>query len=484
MNELIPLMVIFPIAAALLINLFGFKSTFVKYISIIVAFIIPIIPLASNFGLHYFGGHAPLESSLSGILYHTAITYSFTAFEQLFIFILGILGFFVVLIYVNSYKKASGPYLFLLFMGIAAVSALILSDDIFHMFVFFEIAAIVQVGIVAASTIKDRYEIALKYMIVGSIGSPIILLGIAFLLAIFGNVNITDIVNMINAGFPAASSPVFFASLALIFFGWLYTAGLPPFHTAKSGIYSGAEPQGAALLQAFSVITMVSILIAMVRIFSGLEIFNVILVAFSLLAMILSITMALVQTDFKRMIAFLAVGELGFIGLGMGIGTELSMTAGLFQAVNEMVITALLFIGFGAIAVVCKTTDINKLGGLISDYPKTAIMVLIGGFAMAGVPPLNGFQSKLMLVQSALNAGYPEFAIIIVLISIATFVVFVKVFYLMFLKTKPKALEVSGEKIPKSTIITLAVFLIICITLGLFPSIATDTISGFVGGLL
>jgi energy-converting hydrogenase B subunit F len=75
-------------------------------------------------------------------------------------------------------------------MGTAAVTALLLTDDIFHMFVFFEILALAQVGIVAASSIDYSYEMALKYMILGSIGSPIMLLGIGFLLAITGTVNL------------------------------------------------------------------------------------------------------------------------------------------------------------------------------------------------------------------------------------------------------------------------------------------------------
>ena len=166
----------------------------------------------------------------------------------MFIAAVGLLTFLVVFIYLTKYKQASGPYLFLLFMGTASVTAILLTDDIFHMFVFFEILALTQVGIVAASSIEYSYEMALKYMLLGCIGSSIMLLGIGFLLAITGNVNITDIVSLVDGGLVDATSPVFLLSLALIFFGWLYASGLPPFHTIKSGVYSKAEPHGAALL--------------------------------------------------------------------------------------------------------------------------------------------------------------------------------------------------------------------------------------------
>ena len=107
---------------------------------------------------------------------------------------------------------------------------------------------------------------------------------------------------------------------------------------------------------------MISIVLIMFRIYASLPIFEVLIVFFSILAMILGVSLALTQTDFRRMIGFLAVGELGFIGLGIGLGTNFAITAGLFQAINEIVITALLFIGFGAIV-----NATNEVGIISTD---------------------------------------------------------------------------------------------------------------------
>lgn len=183
--------------------------------------------------------------------------------------------------------------------------------------------------------------------------------------------------------------------------------------------------------------------------------------------MILGVTMAIMQTDFRKMIAFLAVGELGYIGLGFGLATQLSITAGLFQALNEIIVTALLFIGFGTILYLTKTSNTKKLGGMLEHNPIVAIMVLIGGFAMAGVPPLNGFQSKLMIVQASLDSGFPEISIIAVLVSIVTFMVFMKAYHSIYLKPKPNDLVVSDKPLPKSSIVAIGVLLLICIILGL-----------------
>ena len=484
MNELIPLMVIVPMMAALLISAFSKFNKVSKILAFVVAICLPIIPLLSNYGLHYFGGYEPILDNVTSTMFHPAITYSFEFLQQIFIAMIGLLTFLVIFIYLNKYKKISGPYLFLLFMGTAAVTALMLTDDIFHMFVFFEILALAQVGIVAASSIDYSYEMALKYMILGSIGSPIMLLGIGFLLALTGSVNVADIAVAVHNGLVDVTSPVFLLSLGLIFFGWLYASGLPPFHTIKSGIYSKAEPHGAALLQSFTVISMISIALILFRIYSTLPIFEVLVVFFSILAMILGVSLALTQTDFRRMIGFLAVGELGFIGLGIGLGTQYAITAGLFQALNEIVITALLFIGFGAVVDATNEVDTRKLGGLFAYHPKVSLMILIGGLAMAGVPPLSGFQSKLMLVQASLSCGYPELSILAIMASIATFVVFVKTFYAMFLRPKPNDLEVEGREVPHAMIFAMGVLLIIILALGFFPDVVTNGISNFVGGIL
>ncbi|MGL6298411.1 MAG: energy conserving hydrogenase EhbF [Methanobacteriaceae archaeon] len=477
-----------------MVNLLHKKDKAIIGFSILLAIILPLIPILANYGLHYFGGHVPLidRPDLLGLLpealansplssLHPGILYSFGPLQQIFIFILGMVAFFAIFSALSETKRPSGVYMFLMFMGTAAVTALLLSDDIFHMYVFFEIAALTQVGIIVSSKTDHAYETALKYMILGSIGGPILLLGIGFLLAMAGSVNITDIVFAVKNGLINPLSPVFLLAFGLIFFGWSYASGLPPFHTIKSAVYSKALPHGSALLQAFTVITFISFAIAILRIFSTISFTYIVIMVFSIAAMLLGITMAIMQDDFRRMLGYLAVGELGYIGIGLSLGTAMGITAGLFQALNEILITAMIFLGFGATVYLTKTSKISNLGGLISQNPKIAISLLIGGLVMAGVPPFNIFQSKLMLIQSALNSGFPELAFIMVLMSIVTFMTFTKAFYSVFLK--PKDLDISPSNVPTATVISIGALLIICIILGLFPQIATVPINEFVVGV-
>lgn len=497
MDVFIPLMVILPITSALFLNFIHKNDRTIKILAFITALVLPIIPLITSYGSHYFGGYAPLTqnpaiaqnlpsliTTTQLFIFHPAITYVFTNAQQLMIFILGLVAFFAIFTSINETERPSGVYAYLMFMGTAAVTAILLSDDIFNLYVFFEIAALAQIGIVIASGVKNNYETALKYILLGNIAGPLLLLGVALLLGVTGNVNITDIIFSIKNGMVNPHSPVLLMALGLLTFGWLYASGLPPFHTIKSAVYSKALPHGAALMQAFSVFSLVAIGIIILRIFSYLSFSKTAIIGVSLLAMVLGITMAIIQTDIKRIIGFLAVGELGYIGIGLGLGTAFGITSGLFQAINEVIITAFLFIGFGTVLYKTRTSDTRKLGGMMFENPRIALMVLLAGLAMAGVPGLNAFQSKLMLIQSTIQSGLPELGIIMILLSIVTFMTFMKAFYTIYMRPKPPELEIKDNKIPKSTIISMVVFLVICIILGLFPQIATNSLQTLASGLV
>ena len=484
----IPLLVIIPIICAILVNLIHGSQKSSKLIAYIGAICLALVPLVATYGYHYFGGHLPLllsnitlpaaaSSIISGSvlqIFHPAITYIFGPGQQVVLFILGIVAMCAVVVSIAETRKTSGVYLYLLFMLTAALMAFILTDDIFNLYVFFEIAALVQVGLILVSRVKENYETGLKYMLLGEVGGSFMLLGIALILGLTGNVNITDIVTMIHSGAVNPTNPVLLFAAGMLFYGWLYATGLPPFNAIKSEIYSKGLSSGSMVLQAFSVIGCISIGLVIMRIFGYLPTMKMAILAVSVIAMILGICMAMTQDDFKRVIAYLAVGELGYIGVGIGLGTAYSMTAGLFQATNELVVTSMLFAAFGLVLYKTKTSKISNLGGLIEDMPAAALLTVLAGFIMAGIPPFSVFQSKYMLCQAAMAQGIPELAIIMIILSIVTFLAFLKITYMVFLRPKPAELKVSKSKIPKVTMAVLVLFLVISLVVGLFPGLVVD----------
>ena len=226
MDMLIPLMVIIPIICALMVNILHGKDKLMRWVSLIVAIVLPIIAIIASLGTQYFGGHnsSLISSALPATLASVSslspgIVYVFANINRIFIFLVGIVVFLSLFTYFSERKKLSGPYLFLIFMGVASVTALLLSNDIFNMYVFFEIVALTQVGIIIASSSEYKYETAFKYLILGSIGGPMLLLGIGFILAVVGSVNIADIVAVISTNVvnPLAT-PLIFAFALLILF--------------------------------------------------------------------------------------------------------------------------------------------------------------------------------------------------------------------------------------------------------------------------
>ena len=271
----IPLMVVIPIICAVLVNLLHEHSGVTKIFGYIGAICLPIVPILAVYGNHFFGGYQPLANGgltvalpeaanaiISGSfleLFHPAITYAFGPGQQVILFVLGLVAMCAVFISIAETKKTSGVYLYMLFMLSAALMAFVLTDDIFNLYVFFEIAALVQVGLILVSRVRGNYETGLKYMLLGEVGGSFMLLGIALILGLTGNVNISDIVMMIHTGLVNPTNPVLLFAAGMLIYGWLYATGLPPFNAIKSEIYSKGLPSGSMLLQSFSVIACISI---------------------------------------------------------------------------------------------------------------------------------------------------------------------------------------------------------------------------------
>ena len=161
MDMLIPLMVIIPIICALIVNTLHGHDKVMRIVSIIVAIALPVIAILASVGSQYFGGHSSslISSALPATLASVSslspgIVYVFSNLNRIFIFLVEIVAFLSLFTYFSEKRKVSGPYLYLIFMGLASVTALLLSNDIFNMYIFFEIVALTQVGIKAMLTPK------------------------------------------------------------------------------------------------------------------------------------------------------------------------------------------------------------------------------------------------------------------------------------------------------------------------------------------
>jgi multicomponent Na+:H+ antiporter subunit D len=221
-------------------------------------------------------------------------------------------------------------------------------------------------------------------------------------------------------------------------------------------------------------------------------ILGIIIVALALITIVIGVLMALKQTDFKRMIAFAAVGEIGYIFLAIGSviisygqiiangnmdltgPAGMALQGGIFHIINDALDVGLLFLVAGAIYYATKQTSLNEMGGLARNMKYTTVFFIIGLLAVAGMPPMNGFASKLLIYQSTYLIN-PIIAIVAIVFSILLLAVFVKVFHSAFLGPKlPKFNDV--KEAPKSMLIAMGVIAFIIIFFGLFPNLVVENI--------
>ncbi|WP_048057923.1 energy conserving hydrogenase EhbF [Methanothermococcus okinawensis] len=474
--NLLPLIVVFPLIMAIIFN-YIYKSKVIRILALLMALSLMVLPFLGSYGAYFFGAHGVEGGLVSGI------AYIFNSAKQLMIFILMLIGSLVLITGMGE-KKLNGLFVALILMGLASVSAVILADDLFNIYVFYEIVAIVQTGLVLASGTENAYKAGFRYMLVGNMAGSLLLLGIAFLMSATGTLNISDMHNYL-ANNPA--TPTIYGGLLMLIIGLCYGSGLPPFHTVKADVYARAKPFVASMLQTYSKFILVAIMLVILKLFGGLSYFNAshgVLIALSVFGMVFGVVMALLQSDYKKLLSYHAISQVGYVAAGLAIGTPLGIIAGVFHAINNALFKSALFLGAH---IVSKkgSSNLTKLGGLLPVMPAVAFMILCAKLAISGVPPFNGFQSKLLLAEAAMNVNMPELAVIMILVSIGTFVSMMKAFYLIFLKpcSEERIEEYKNTKVSKYSIFSLAILTILCILLGVYPDIVINNIAPYANEL-
>jgi multicomponent Na+:H+ antiporter subunit D len=193
--------------------------------------------------------------------------------------------------------------------------------------------------------------------------------------------------------------------------------------------------------------------------------------------------MALAQHDFKRLLAFHSISQIGYVLTAVGLCTALGVSSGLYHAMNHTLFKGLLFLAAGAVLHETGTTDLNKLGGLAKKMPHTTVLFLIGAFSISGIPPFNGFASKWMIYQATYqkavesgNIGFLLVTIIALVTSVLTLASFVKVTQSVFFGQLPKELE-NVKEVGLGMRFAMSIFAVLCILTGIFPNFVTTYIT-------
>ncbi len=397
-------------------------------------------------------------------------------------------------------KNAGGKFYSLLLLLAAGLVGLSFTGDFFTMFVFLEVVSISSAGLIAFFREEEGFEAAFKYLVLSSIGALLFLFGVGMLYGKYGLINIGAIAALVAV----EASFIDFAAVALIASALLLKCGSFPVHMWKPDVYQKANGIVSAMLVASGLVgvyVLFRILFLMLANTPLSAMIGWVIAIFGMLSIFIGVTMALKQGSLKRLVGYAAVAETGFVLLALGIGLAAVITkdvfsfkavvGGMFQLVNDALNLGLLFLVITAVAFVTKKKKVGEVSGLAHKSPVLAVLFLIGLLAISGMPPLNGFASKIIIYESVYMAS-PVFSIVGILGSIMLLAIFVKVFVAIFLGPPYKG---TVEPLPKNMLLVMAIIAFFILFLGLFPKQAIEIVflpaanalinsQAYIGGIL
>ncbi|MDP2808157.1 MAG: proton-conducting transporter membrane subunit, partial [bacterium] len=335
------------------------------------------------------------------------ISLAMDGFSLLLLLIISLISLFACIYSVNymEHYGAKGSYYALFMLMVAGMNGLVLTTDLFNMYVFLEVAAVASYALVAFGQKHDEVEAAFKYLMLSVVATTGILLAMSFVYLMTGTFGITDLAYAVKNGMDAKLIGL---CLALFLMGFGLKSAMAPFHAWLPDAHPSAPAPISAMLS--GVLIKVSGIYALVRvvynIFGLPAQVSTALMVLGVLSMVIGAVVALGQNDYKRMLAYSSISQIGYIVVGLAIGSPLGIMGALFHLFNHATFKSLLFLNAGSAEYATGTRDLSKLGGVNSKLPITGFTNTIGTFSIAGVPPFNGFWSKLIIIVALVEANY------------------------------------------------------------------------------
>jgi multicomponent Na+:H+ antiporter subunit D len=320
--------------------------------------------------------------------------------------------------------------------------------------------------------------------VLSTLGGLFVLFAIALLYAQYNALNIAMVASRMQ--FTVLDQ----IALVLLLAALALKAGAVPFHFWTPDAYSMAPASITALLVVASQAGLYGVFRVVFTLYNvTLDYYTIgwIIIILGMLSMFVGVSMALVQKDVKRLMAYHAVSQTGYMLLGLGVGLAVlgqqgamdafglvAMEGGIFHIINHAMYKGLLFLTAGAIFYRTGTRSLNKMGGLGHSMKWTMIFFIIGALAIAGIPPFNGFASKLMIYESVFLFN-PVLSIIAMVVSILTLASFVKVFHSIFMgPPQPQFADVKEAPLPM--LVGMGILAVIVVAFGIAPQLVVDTL--------
>ena len=287
---------------------------------------------------------------------------------------------------------------------IAGICGAFLTGDLFNLYVWFEVMLMASFGLLVMGGTQRQLDGGVKYVTLNLIATLMFLTGLALLYAMTGTLNMADLHLKVQAsGHPALITSV--AMLFIMAFG--LKAGLFPLFFWLPASYHTPPPAIAAVFA--GLLTKVGVY-ALLRVFTLIFTRDVaathsLLLIMACLTMLTGVLGAAVQTEFRRILGFHIISQVGYMVLGLGLLTPLALAGSVFYLIHHIIVKANLFLISGLANRIGGSDALDALGGLYRRAGGLAVLFVIPAFSLAGFPPLSGFWAKFILLKASFEAG-------------------------------------------------------------------------------
>lgn len=308
-------------------------------------------------------------------------------------------------------------------LALAGLLGVTVTGDAFNVFVFLEVSSLSTYVLVSMGAGRDKRALsaAYDYLIMGTTGATFFVIGIGFLYAATGTLNMADIAAKISEN---GADRTVITAFAFIVVGTGLKVAIYPLHLWLPNAYTYAPSAVTAFIGGTATKVAVYVLLRfMFTVFQPEFLFDVraldlIMIPFAVLAMFAASLIAVFQTDMKRMLAYSSIAQIGYILLGIGLLSQTGMTAAIIHLFNHGITKAALFMGVGALVWRGGSSFYGRIEGMGKIMPWTSFAIVIAGLSLIGVPGTAGFISKWVLIQAAIEKGWWLAVVAIVLTSL------------------------------------------------------------------
>ncbi|WP_336037145.1 monovalent cation/H+ antiporter subunit D family protein [Halobacterium yunchengense] len=361
-----------------------------------------------------------------------------------------------VLAYARRAGPRSNPFYAVYLLLVTGLTGMSVTGDLFNMYVFLEITGLAAYALVASGDRGESAVAALKYLLVGTVGASLFLLGVGYAYIDTGTLNMGDLAAKLAAnGYDATLTQ---AAFALVVVGLFIKVAVFPLHTWQPDAYAGAPDSVSGLISALvSTVAAYALLRVVYTVFGAgfldaNELAHGILVAGATVSIVVGSLLAVSQSRVKRMLAYSSVSQFGLVVAAIAIGNVTALTGAAVHLVGHAVMKGGLFLTAGLVATETGARSVDEFEGLVQRSPVGAGVFGVLAVAMVGVPPTVGFAGKWYVAVGAAEAGSWGLLAVIVASTLLTLAYFARLVERMFFREPAADLEPAVERVGASAL--------------------------------